>query len=115
MERDRDTLNSIGTLPNYTNLLLNDMILNNLVWKPGRKSMHIRGLVVHLLLKLVNAPSSQEQCLGLLKLDILQSLLEKKILPNLLSALEEDVIGTRSATLSVLDTLFASSLLLEGM
>jgi hypothetical protein len=115
LEKDDQTLNSTGSLYLFSGLLLDNVLLNNIVWKPGRKAMAIRDLAVRALLQLLQKPASSHNNLGLFQLSVLQEMFEKKILPHITSALEEDIIGTRQASLLILDILFASPLEIEGI
>jgi hypothetical protein len=108
-------LNSQNLLLNYSQLLLEEIILNNLVWRPGRKAISLRGLTADLLLKALQLPPSEgNKVLGVLKTDVLQGLLEKTVIPNLNLTLEEDVIPTRMTTISIYEILLSSSLQFEG-
>lgn len=114
MERHEQTLNSTAALHLFSEPLLEHVILNNIVWNPGRKAMAIRDLAVSFLLQLLQKPATSPENLGLLQLRVLQSIFEKKLLPHVTSALEEDILRARKSSLLILDILFASPLEIEG-
>jgi hypothetical protein len=116
MQDPSATLNSHNQLSMYSERILNDVLLNNLVWRAGRKAIVLRQAVADLFLKFVN-PSHQplqSEKVGLLEKPAIQALLEAKIIPNLVSILEEDLLDTRRTTLMILNSLFDNDILLEG-
>ena len=108
------TLNSAGKIGSYSETILNDILLNNLVWKPGRKAISLRNLVANLFLKFVSTESHLDN-VGLLDKIMVQTMFEKKILPNVVSVLEEDHFETRKITLQIINAFFNSKIQLEGI
>jgi hypothetical protein len=110
-------LNSQNGCCNYSQVLMEEIILNNLIWRPGKKAISLRGLTADLFLKALqqSPPNDISNVLGVLKIDVLQGLLEKAVIPNLNLTLEEDVTATRMTSISIYETLLRSSLQFDGM
>ena len=113
MENSTATLNSKRELNLWTEQILNNIIINNLVWKAGKKAMLIRSFVTELFLRFLSCKSDVPNVIGCLDTQCLMSHLDKRILPNIISNLDEDIQKARHEDLVILDILL-SNLDFEG-
>lgn len=107
MENPTLTLNSKQELVLWSEQILSNILMNNLVWKAGRKAMMIRGFATELFLKLLSCESSGAKTIGCLDKDVLQRLLDKRILPNVITNMDEDIQKTRQEDLIILNILLS--------
>ncbi|KAI8919361.1 armadillo-type protein [Powellomyces hirtus] len=101
-------LNSTSKLPEHGLAILTNIILINGVWRPGRKFATLRGKTIKTLLAMLDSAHSTENCIGLLHIKDLSGIWESHLLNLLISTLEDDDVGVRKDTLSVIDCLLSS-------
>jgi dynein assembly factor 5 len=86
--------------------LLNTIILPSLVWRSGKKQSDIRGLASKLLCTLLMS--------NLLTIDSLITLVDLKLLPLLISNVDDDMVTTRHQILTIFILLFPMVQLWNG-
>lgn len=109
MENPSSTLNSKKKLSMWSENILNNIVINNLVWKAGRKNMAIRGFATEFLLRLLSCEFSECKNIGCIDKAVLQNQLDKRILPNLISNLDEDIQKSRLEDLRIISILLANA------
>ncbi|XJO70408.1 hypothetical protein BDV3_000086 [Batrachochytrium dendrobatidis] len=102
-------------LSNDSETLLRGIIIPNSIWHTGRNSallrMHAMSLLLILLEPRLNSVQADEQeCVGFLNVSLLNTTLERDLLPILISNIEDDEIATRITSLKVLSTLLDSDI-----
>ena len=113
MEKPDKTVNSNLELSCWSEKILNEIIISNLVWKAGKKAMYIRSIATEFFLKLLSSVPSNENDISFISKKELQNQLEKRIIPILISNLDEDIVKARKESLIILSILF-SNLNFEG-
>jgi dynein assembly factor 5 len=108
MENPALTLNSKMELTTWSEQILCKILINNLVWKAGRKAMMMRSFATELFLKFLSSETSEANSIGCLDNGVLQNQLDKRILPNLISNLDEDIQKARNEDLLILSILLSN-------
>ncbi len=107
MENPALTLNSKMELVIWSEKVLCNILINNLVWKAGRKYMMMRSFATQLFLKFLSCETFGAKAIGCLDKNALQNQLDKRILPNLVSNLDEDIQKARNEDLMILSILLS--------
>jgi hypothetical protein len=82
----------------YSSLFLYDIILRNCVWRAGKKNAVIRGQAMVLAQAMLSSNVSPSP--GMFSLESVASHFEDKIIPVVISNLDEDDVSTRKVVLS---------------
>ncbi|KAI9092359.1 armadillo-type protein [Phlyctochytrium arcticum] len=101
-------LNAHQQLHMYSAPLLNNVIIPNAIWKPGRHLSILRGKSIKVLLALLQATPSPPECVGLLTKESLAGKWDPDLLNVLVSTMEETSEETRGDSLRVLNLILLS-------
>ena len=102
-------LNSQNQLSSFSDVIMKDIVLANSIWRAGKKATILRMEAMDLFLALVQHGNiNSETCCGLLSIGVINSLLQKDVLPVLMSNIDDDEANTRRITLNILAIILSS-------
>lgn len=113
IKQGQKSMNSQNLLPNFSKQVLKEIILPCGVWRPGRKQYLIRNLAIESLLDILVIDNNinnkvGSSVVGSVCVEILNEVLEKDVLPMVLSCFDEDEMGTRIKSIKIMNVLLQS-------
>ncbi|ORX38796.1 ARM repeat-containing protein [Piromyces finnis] len=101
------TLNSTHQLPMYSKRIITDIFIANGIWRAGKKATVIRARDMECFLAYLNLQDGlYENTERIINIQCIEDVMEKELLPVLISCLEDDDINTRENVLKIFVKLF---------
>jgi dynein assembly factor 5 len=101
------SLNSTHQLPLYSKKIIIDIFIANGIWRAGKKASVIRSKDMECFLAFLSLQDKQvENDKRIIESQCIENIMEKELLPVLISCLEDDDVNTRENVLKIFNKLF---------
>jgi len=101
------SLNSTHQLPLYSKKIITDIFITNGIWRAGKKATIIRAKDMECFLAYLSLQDKLgENDERIIESQCIEEIMEKELLPVLISCLEDDDVNTRENVLKIFIKLF---------